>query len=134
MIVVDTNVLVRYAIRDDLQQFTIATDFLRKNECLVLRTVVLELIWVLSSGYHLNREAVVERVRHILCLPTISTEDVDNVLLALDWYEQGMDFGDALHLACSPIESEGFVTFDKGIKSAIHRLNLDYSLILLSTK
>lgn len=89
---------------------------------------------MLSSGYHLNREIVVERVRHILCLPTISTEDVDTVLLALDWYEQGIDFGDALHLASSPIESEGFVTFDKGIKNAIHRLNLDYSLILLSTK
>lgn len=31
MVVVDTNVLVRYAIREDLQQFTIATDFYAKT-------------------------------------------------------------------------------------------------------
>jgi predicted nucleic-acid-binding protein len=131
MVVIDTNILVRYATRDDPQQASIATTFLCEHECLVLCTVLLELVWVLSSGYKLTRETIVERVRHILCLPTLSTENVDNVLLALEWYEQGMDFGDALHLAASPMESEGFATFDKGIKNMAHRLNLEHSVILI---
>lgn len=39
MIVVDTNILVRYVMCDDLQQAQIAKHFLSEHECLVLRTV-----------------------------------------------------------------------------------------------
>lgn len=95
-------------------------------------SIVLELVWVLSAGYKLSKEAVVEHVRHILCLPTISTEDVDNVLLALQWYEEGMDFTDALHLAVSLEEAEGFSTFDKGISNAVKRLDIQHKIYFLS--
>jgi predicted nucleic-acid-binding protein len=43
MIVVDTNILVRYAVKDDPEQTRIATNFLKQNECLISRTVILEL-------------------------------------------------------------------------------------------
>lgn len=50
MIAVDTNILVRYTMRDDPQQTEVATRFLHEHDCLVLRSVVMELVWVLSSG------------------------------------------------------------------------------------
>jgi len=71
-------------------------------------------------------------VRHILCLPTVSTEDVDNVLLALDWYENGMDFADALYLTISMKKSEGFATFDKGIFNKAKQLNIQHKIYFLS--
>jgi predicted nucleic-acid-binding protein len=49
MIAVDTNILVRYAIKDDRNQTETATRFLRHNQCLLLPTVALETVWVLSS-------------------------------------------------------------------------------------
>ncbi len=113
MIGVDTNILVRYAVKDDKRQTALATNFIAGNQCHVLKSVILELVWVLSSpsGYNLTRNVVTERLLHILGLPTMDTEDAVQVALAIDWYEKGMDFADALHLASS-CEVSGFATMD----------------------
>ncbi len=119
MIAVDINILVRYAVKDDRLQTVAATEFLKNNTTLILKTVLLELAWVLSSvsGYNLPRNVVVERLRHICGLPTITVEDATVVAQAINWYEQGMDFADALHLAqCAT--SAGFATMDKRLIAA----------------
>lgn len=41
--------------------------------------------------------------------------------MALDWYEQGMDFADALHLASSA-KAVGFATFDEKLVKFARRL------------
>lgn len=113
MITVDTNILVRYAVKDDKRQTALATSFIADNQCHVLKSVILELAWVLSSssGYNLTRKIVTERLHHILGLPTIDTEGAFQVAQAIDWYEKGMDFADALHLASS-CEVKTFATMD----------------------
>jgi len=130
MMVVDTNILVRYAVKDDPVQTRVATEFLTRHECLVLRTVLLELVWVLTGAYKLPRETVLERIQHIVRLPTVSLEEMDSVLQALEWYEAGMDFADALHLASS-LETSGFSTFDKALVNTAKRINVSQMLILL---
>ncbi len=131
MIAVDTNILVRYAMRDDPQQLEVARRFLHENECFVLRSVVLELVWVLSSGYALSKQDIAERVRHVLRVPTVTTEDVGNITLALQWYEKGMDFADALHIAVSIREADGFSTFDRKFANAAKRLGIKQKLYFL---
>jgi len=37
MIAVDTNILVRYAVKDDPKQTVVATDFLAEHACFVLK-------------------------------------------------------------------------------------------------
>lgn len=71
MIAVDTNILVRYLVKDDYAQTVLATGFLANNRCFILKSVLLELVWVLSSpaGYNLPRKTVHERLLHILGLP-----------------------------------------------------------------
>lgn len=132
MIAVDTNVLVRYAVKDDVAQTIEATDFLAKNVCWVHKTVLLETVWVLSSkaGYALSREIVVKRVRHILGLENVFAQDEAEVANALTWFEAGMDFADALHLASSDA-LDGFATFDRRMQIKANELNLPQSLILL---
>ncbi|PIV06400.1 MAG: PIN domain nuclease [Syntrophobacterales bacterium CG03_land_8_20_14_0_80_58_14] len=75
--------------------------------------MLLESVWVLSSplGYQLDRAKVVGRVRHILGLPMIVMEEAQQTAQALGWYEKGMDFGDALHLAASQ-HLKGFATMN----------------------
>ncbi len=123
MIAVDTCILVRYAIRDDLIQARTATEFLKSNNCFIYKTVLLEFCWVLSSasGYNLSRPVVAERMRHICGLPTISVEDASNSALAIGLFEKGMDFGDALHLTSSSSFS-GFATFDKKLSTKASKL------------
>jgi predicted nucleic-acid-binding protein len=132
MIAVDTNVLVRYAVKDDRDQAALATAFLARNRCLALKTVLLELVWVLSSpaGYDLPRETVHERVLHIRGLPGMETEDAAGVAQALTWYTEGMDFADALHLAGSA-ELAGLATFDRKFAATAEKLDAVPSIVLL---
>lgn len=132
MIAVDTNVLVRYAVKDNYLQTLEATDFLANHICWVHKTVLLETVWVLSSkaGYALSREAVIERVRHILGLENVYAQDEVDVANALTWFEAGMDFADALHLASSNA-LDGFATFDRRMQLKASELNLTQSVVLL---
>lgn len=132
MIAVDTNILVRYAVRDDPAQAVTATEFLKNNACCILRTVLLELAWVLSSqaGYNLSRVVVAERLRHVCGLPTITVEAAGDVAQAISWYEQGMDFGDALHLASST-SCSGFATLDRKMTAKAATVAEGYNVICL---
>lgn len=132
MIAVDTNVLVRYLVKDDLGQAVLATRFLSENRCFVLKSVLLELVWVLSSsvGYNLPRKTVHERLLHMLGLSCIETEEPANVAQALAWHLEGMDFADALHLSGSS-ELSGLATFDRKFASTAGRLDAVPSVTLL---
>jgi predicted nucleic acid-binding protein len=133
MLAIDTNVVLRYALRGDPAQAILATDFLRENRCLLLPTVRLEAAWVMGSkrGYGLDPSAVAERLRHVAGLPTVEVEQASRVAQALDWYEAGMDFADALHLALAgPVV--GIATMDQGIQVMAARLKLPDRVVLLS--
>jgi len=132
MIAVDTNILVRYAVKDDRKQAKKATEFLMTHSCRILKTVLLEFVWVLSStaGYNLSKTVVIERVRHICGLPTIEVEDAVSVAQAVAWYEKGMDFADALHFASS-LAFTGFATFDRRFSSKVVKLDIQQKVILL---
>jgi predicted nucleic-acid-binding protein len=132
LIAVDTNILVRYAVKDDKRQTALATRFIADNQCHVLKTVLLELVWVLSSssGYNLSQNVVTERLRHILGLPTIDTEDAVQVAQAICWYENGMDFADALHLA-STCEVNGFATMDGRMSRKASQIAAMHNVLLV---
>lgn len=132
MIAVDTNILARYLVKDDPDQAVLATSFLAGNRCFVLKSILLELVWVLSSsaGYNLSRKAVHERLLHVLGLSCIETEDATTVAQALTWYAEGMDFADALHLAGSS-ELLGLATFDRKFASTAEKLGALPPIILI---
>lgn len=134
MIAIDTNIVVRYAIKDDPEQTRLATDFLRDNPCLLLPTQVLEAAWVMGSkrGYALDPATVAERLRHVAGLPNVRVEHATRIAAALRWYEAGMDVADALHLALAGSEL-GLVTLDRGIRQLAERLQLDHPVVLLET-
>lgn len=112
MIAVDTNVLARYLLTDDRKQAEIASALLQGQERFTAPpTVILELVWVLESC-DCARADVVKGLRLLLGLPNFKPKEPEALWLTLAWYEQGMDFGDALHIALSA-KDDGFVTFDR---------------------
>ena len=61
-------------------------------------------------------------------LPNVSVEDQQTVFLAISWYESGLDFADALHLASS-MKTDKFITFDNAfIKKARQLISIDITL------
>jgi predicted nucleic-acid-binding protein len=114
MIAVDTNVVVRFLANDDPPQSGRAEALLRRGPILVAKTVLLEAEWVLRSGYGFAGADISVGLRKLLGLPGISTEDPSAVARALDWYDGGLDFADALHLA-SGAGANRFATFDRSL-------------------
>ena len=53
-------------------------------------------------------------MRLLLGLPNFKPKNFEALCYTIQWYEEGMDFGDALHLALSA-EEDGFYTFDKSL-------------------
>lgn len=121
MIAADTNIVVRYVTNDDRVQADLAEQTLRSGDVLLIRTVLLETHWVLRKTYGLSPARIAAVLRAVLGLPGISTDDPAAVVRALDWYEAGLDFADALHLASSAAVTE-FVTFDKRLGKRAARL------------
>jgi len=95
------------------------------------KTVLLELEWVLRHCYDLNQEVITETLRKILGLRNLEVEDREAVIQAQLWYSQGMDFGDALHLASS-CDADAFVTFDRALAKLAKDLEGGPEIELLS--
>lgn len=124
MIAVDTNLLVRIIVEDEVSQVERARALIHgQDRVLILKTVLLELGWVLASSYRLNRETIVSSIRGVLAVSNFEIEDRPAVVLALEWYQQGMDFADAMHLATLRGETE-FATFDASLGRAPERLGI----------
>jgi len=112
MIAFDTNLLVRAVVADDPAQVAIVQRLIMQDSVFISRTVLLETEWVLRSVYVKSRVEILEFFRALLEVDNTEIEDSQKVGYALDWYELGADFADALHLAIC-----GFAvlhTLDKG--------------------
>jgi predicted nucleic-acid-binding protein len=112
MIALDTNILARFLLNDDPAQFKQARDLLARPDIYTAPpTVLLELVWVLES-YDCTRDEVVQALKMLMGLPNFKPKSFEAICYAVNWYAEGMDFGDAIHLALSAGD-DAFVTFDK---------------------
>ncbi|MGD0695977.1 MAG: type II toxin-antitoxin system VapC family toxin [Terriglobia bacterium] len=112
MLAVDTNVLVRYLLRDDADQAARAVELISHNEVWIPKSVLLETEWVLRRVYGFSPGNILDSFQKLAGIPTVFFEDELTVSLAMDWAKQGLDFADALHLA-SARNADGFSTFDR---------------------
>jgi predicted nucleic-acid-binding protein len=113
MVTLDTNVWVRYLTNDDELQASYAMKLLEQSDTIFLpKTVLLELEWVLRAAYGVKPTVIHRSLSHILGLPMVIAESVGQVAAALDFYAQGFDFADALHLASSDT-TQAIYTFDE---------------------
>ena len=112
MIAVDTNVVVRLLTQDDELQYARSIKLFQEQEIFIPDTVILETEWVLRFAYHHKPGEICQGLRSLFGLPNVQIADAGLVAQVLQWYEQGLDFADAFHLA----QSQGcsaFFTFDE---------------------
>lgn len=81
---IDTNVLVRFLVRDDPDMTEKTRRLFEKardaaSPLLVSNLVLLETFWVLRSSYGFTREEITDAVRKLLVLPSIAFESYDSI-------------------------------------------------------
>jgi len=112
----DTNVLARFFIDDDddaqaAKQRSAAVAALSER-AFVSVTVLLEFEWVMRGFYTLPARDIARVMRALAGIEHITLEDRGAVLTALDGFDKGLDFADALHVARSS-RTRAFSTFDQ---------------------
>ena len=101
MIGLDTNVLVRYIMQDDAKQAAKATKLIEgltaQEPGFITLVSVVELVWVLSSAYLLDRDQIVQALDVILRSKQLVVDQAGHVLRALRAFGAGRaDFADCL--------------------------------------
>jgi len=122
MIAFDTNLLVRLAVNDDETQAEIAVRLLETNQVFIPRTVLLETEWVLRSIYKKTRSAISDFFSNSLNTENLFIENPVEVKNAIEWYNLGADFADAMHLCMC--EKSQIHTFDKDFCKAPKQLGI----------
>lgn len=117
VLAIDTNVVVRYLVDDDHEQFRKVESLIRGTPVFVANTVVLECEWVMRTGYGYSRREFIDAIQDFAGLPNVELENPRLVATALVWHADGMDFADALHLG-QAAECDAFVSFDKRLAKA----------------
>ena len=128
--IADTNVLLRFVLADDIDQYKLALDAMEKSEAVAVTNHALcEMAWVLRSRYGVSRSAIAATIRGLL--------DTSNVVLdsatinaGLTMLDAGADFADGV------IAHEGrwlggevFVSFDRKAVTALDRQGMKAKLL-----
>ena len=119
MISLDTNVLIRYLVRDNADEADEALRLLdtltSDNSGLICREVAIEMVWVLHRTYRLPRDQIASIVEELARSAEITVEDREDVIVAADGFRRGLaDFADLMILAAARRNGASPVfTFDR---------------------
>ncbi len=102
MLGIDTNVLVRFLVRDDEAQFEKARKLIKREvaagrRVFVSQLVLLETEWVLRSRYALPKIEIIAAISGLLDATDVQFEDEPTIEEALFvWKDGAADFADCL--------------------------------------
>jgi predicted nucleic-acid-binding protein len=102
MLGIDTNVLVRFLVRDDEAQFEKARKLIKREvaagrRVFVSQLVLLETEWVLRSRYALPKIEIIAAISGLLDATDVQFEDEPTIEEAFFvWKEGAADFADCL--------------------------------------
>lgn len=98
----DTNVIVRFLVRDDESQWQQADQYinqaLENNQlCLINNIVICEVVWVLRSRYKIKRDQLITILENLLNTNIFMFENHDDIAWAIYQMKLGnADFSDYL--------------------------------------
>jgi predicted nucleic-acid-binding protein len=128
----DTNVLVRYLVRDDRKQAEKASVAIHRaaalgKRCYINHIVLCELVWVLGSAYDYSKKEIAGVLDMILVTKQFEIDAKDIVIQAInDYRNESGDFADYLIGRTNRAKGcDTTATFDLSLKSAQHFTLID---------
>jgi predicted nucleic-acid-binding protein len=119
MIGLDANVLVRYIMQDHVRQSDLAARLIesrsQESPGFVALVVVVEVVWVLSSVFELERAQIVEVLQRILRARELLVENAETVWKALRAFgAANANFADCLIASsAAAFQCEKTLSFDR---------------------
>ena len=116
----DTNVLVRFLVKDDEQQAKTVYKLFKQAESkaeafFIPILVVLETVWVLEAVYETTRQEILDSIDELLMMPTLEFEAQSAIRSFISSArENKTDLSDLLIAHCAKYSGcDSVITFDK---------------------
>ena len=115
---IDTNIVVRFLVNDNDEQFLQSRNIITKIEkgtlsAVLLSEVVMEVLFVMTKYYGATLADVVEDLKLLLSLPGMVNRDKRILITALEtMVRHRIDYVDALICAKTQLQSYEWISFD----------------------
>ena len=120
MIVIDTNIILRYLLNDNEELSKQAIDIIDNNTILIPNEVIVEACYVLRKVYNVEKEKIYEAVQSLMEIDNINFQNTNVVSLAVKTYAtQNLDIVDCILYSYNRIEKYEVKTFDKKLNKLI---------------
>lgn len=112
MVMLDTNMILRYILDDNKKMADIVEEYITSCDVIITIEVIAEVVYVLHKVYSLERQMVSNEVKNFATLVKCNESDVLN--FAIDTYAtKNLDFVDCVLYAYNKIDGFEIATFDK---------------------
>lgn len=120
MIVVDTNIILRYLLNDNEELSSKATEIIDNNDIFIPTEVIVEASYVLRKVYNVEKEKIFEAIKLLINMEDINFQNKETIELAFKTYsEENLDIVDCMLFAYSKSEKYNVATFDKKLNKLI---------------
>lgn len=122
MVYADTNILIRFIVKDNMEMALAAKSAILSGEMFVSTEVFAEVTYVLHKVYGIERGRISQILS--LLLDLVATNDSDVMSHAFSYYAQTkLDFVDCILAAQHTVNGVEIISFDKRLTNFIHRMD-----------
>jgi len=123
MIYLDANVVLRYLLADDVEQHIISKNVIDGSpNIFIMEGVVVEIVYVLTKTYGIERELVSEQLVELFKQKKFSFENKRLIIEALNILKKNnLDFVDCLLCAYKNLKNAEVFTFDKKLLKCLKK-------------
>ena len=117
MVILDTNSILRFVLKDHLEMSDIVKKTIYEKSCFVPIEIVAEVVYVLSKVYKVNRILVSNTIKDFFEISNVNVFKYEIINSALNLFAiTNLDFVDCLLVSYSKVENYDVLTFDKELK------------------
>ena len=117
MVIIDTNIILRYLLNDDEKLSKKAADIVDNNEVFIPNEVIIEACYVLKKLYNVEKEIIYTLVIELMAQDNIHFTNRSLIYETFKAYsKKNLDLVDCILYAYSRTENQEIKTFDKKLE------------------
>lgn len=120
MIVIDTNIILRYLLEDNEELSKKAIEIIDNNQIFIPTEVIVEASYVLKKVYQVEKDKIYKVIQLLLEMENVNFENKETIELAFKTYaEKNLDIVDCMLYAYAKNEKYEVKTFDNKLAKLI---------------
>ena len=121
MVIIDTNIILRYLLKDNEKLNQKANEIIDNNEVMIPNEVIIEACYVLKSLYKVEKEIIYTLVIELMALDNIHFENRSLIYETFKTYaKKNIDLIDCILYSYHLVEGVEVKTFDKKLEKLLN--------------